>query len=128
MPTGNFLRVTAIQPSVPQTLIWNDNENAPRFAALLNLSQHALTNESTPSDLLVWPESAVPEMDESTYQAIKQFVQSNHVWLILNGEDVEFHPTATNYFNAAFIFDPVAVPTSLPQAETGHISANMFRS
>ncbi|HEX9048819.1 MAG TPA: apolipoprotein N-acyltransferase, partial [Verrucomicrobiae bacterium] len=100
----NFLRVTAIQPSVPQTLIWSSNEDNRRFRNLLDLSQRALaTNES---DLLVWPESAVPGVDEPTYRAINQFVQSNHVWLILNADDVEFHPTVTNYFNAAFLIDP----------------------
>lgn len=100
---GNTLHVTAVQPSVPQTLIWSPSEDARRFQELLNLSQQALTNET---DLLVWPESAVPDIDVPTYQAINQFVQSNHVWLILNGDDVEFHPTATNYFNAAFIIGP----------------------
>ena len=56
-PAENFFRVTAIQPSVPQTLIWSASDDARRFQALLELSQRALTNET---DLLVWPESAVP--------------------------------------------------------------------
>ena len=101
---GNFLRVTTIQPSVPQTLIWSSSEDEQRFRNLLDLSQRALATNET--DLLVWPESAVPGIDVPTYQAINQFAQSNHVWLILNGDDVEFHPTATNYFNAAFLISP----------------------
>ena len=96
-------RITAVQPSVPQTLIWSPEEDTRRFQELLKLSQQALTNKT---DLLVWPESAVPDIDEPTYQAINQFVRSNHIWLILNAEDVEFHPTATNYFNAAFLIGP----------------------
>lgn len=102
-PAERFLRVTAIQPSVPQTLIWNSSEDARRFQELLVLSQHALTNAT---DLLVWPESAVPDIDEPTYEAINQFVRSNHVWLILNGEDVTLQPDATNFFNAAFLVGP----------------------
>ena len=98
-----ILRVTAIQPSVPQTLIWSSSADAKRFQDLLDLSQQALTNRT---DLLVWPESAVPSIDEPTYQAINQFVRSNHVWLILNAEDVAIEPTATNYFNAAFLVGP----------------------
>jgi apolipoprotein N-acyltransferase len=120
----NFLRVTAVQPSVPQTLIWNSSDDARRFRELLDLSQRALdsagrvsrvpdsndetnsaTRETRPADLLVWPESAVPDIDDPTYAAINQFVQSNHVWLILNGEDVATRP-ATNYFNAAFLIGP----------------------
>ncbi|MGA2248051.1 MAG: apolipoprotein N-acyltransferase [Verrucomicrobiota bacterium] len=103
LPDGNPLRVTAIQPSVPQTLIWSPSDDARRFQALLDDSQRALTNKT---DLLVWPESAVPVVDEATYQAINQFVRSNHLWLILNAEDADSQSTATNYFNAAFIVGP----------------------
>ncbi len=122
VPAENFLRVTVIQPSIPQTLIWSSSADARRFQELLDRSQRALTSEgrvprvprlndetnsgARPSDLLVWPESAVPDLDNPTYQAINQFVQSNHVWLILNGDDVEFHPAATNFFNAAFLVGP----------------------
>ena len=109
VPSEKFLRVTAIQPSVPQTLIWSASDDARRFKDLLDLSHHALTNQSPPSDLLVWPESAVPAIDDPTYLAINDFVRSNHVWLILNGDDVEIHPLMTNFFNAAFIIGPDGV-------------------
>ncbi len=126
--TENILRVTIIQPSVPQTLIWSAKADAQRFQDLLQQSQVALeaakgerkievslvsTNGGSPAaspgsktDLVLWPESAVPNMDDDIYHAIQQFAQSNHVWIILNAEDVEFHPTATNYFNAALLFRP----------------------
>ena len=97
------LHVTLVQPSEPQTLIWSSKEDSMRFARLLAQSQAALTNHA---DLLLWPESAVPPMDDATYQAINQFVRSNRVWLILNADDVEFHPNTTNYFNAAFLISP----------------------
>ncbi len=103
VPAENYLRVTAIQPSVPQSLIWSSNEDARRFQELLELSRRVVTNQT---DLLLWPESAVPSIDEPTYQAINQFAQSNHVWIILNGDDVELHPTATNFFNSAFLVGP----------------------
>ncbi len=45
-PAENFLRVTAIQPSVPQSLIWSSSEDARRFQELLDLSQRALTNRT----------------------------------------------------------------------------------
>ena len=99
----NFLRVTLIQPSVPQTLLWNPAADARRFRELLDRSQRALTNRT---DLLVWPESAVPEIDETRYHAIVGFAQTNHVWILLNGDDAEFLPHATNYFNAALLVPP----------------------
>jgi apolipoprotein N-acyltransferase len=102
------LRVTLIQPSIPQTLIWDQSQNAIRFQQLLQLSETALTNKT---DLLVWPESAVPELTESNYIAIAGFVRAHHVWLIFNADDVEPRPNAkdeydNDVFNAAFFFDP----------------------
>ena len=151
-PTGTMLRVTLVQPGIPQTLIWNPTQDEKRFQQLLQLTEKALAgNEnqrpgrrasggqmiqvlnssnldearskplSRPSDtlslqggerdtlktdLLVWPESAVPELDEDTARAISRLAQSNHIWIIFNGEDVEFLPDATNYFNSAFLVAP----------------------
>ena len=102
-PPERSIRVTTIQPSVPQTLIWSAGADARRFAELLSLSQRALTNKT---DLLLWPESAVPPVDDATYQVINQFARSNQVWLVLNADDVGILPRATNYFNAAFLIGP----------------------
>jgi apolipoprotein N-acyltransferase len=132
-----------IQPSVPQTLIWDESENTNRFRQLLQMSEAALdesegqisegrvprvpnsTNETIsetkadqggtrvtrPSDLLIWPESAVPEFNEATYSAITNLIRAHRVWLILNADDVVPRPNATNVydnddFNAAFLLDP----------------------
>ncbi len=137
-----MLRVTLVQPSIPQTLIWDPGQNEQRFQQLLQLTAKALaerrkqgpggqviqilnsanqnegqngTRSARPSDrapsskktdLLVWPESAVPELDEDTLDAIRQIAQSNRVWIIFNGEDVEFQRHATNYYNSAFLVTP----------------------
>ncbi|HEY5345426.1 MAG TPA: apolipoprotein N-acyltransferase [Verrucomicrobiae bacterium] len=97
-PAEKTLRVTLIQPSVPQTLIWSPTEDEKRFAELLARSQRAITNGT---ELLVWPESAVPMFD-GVYDVISRFAQTNHVAIIFNGDDAEFRPDATNFFNAAF--------------------------
>ena len=103
-----LLRVTLIQPGVPQTMIWDENQNASRFRELLALSENALTN---PTDLLVWPESAVPVFNDATYAAITNLVRSHRIWLIFNADDALPRPNATNeydndVFNAAFVFAP----------------------
>src|SRR5205085_3375473 len=48
-PSGT-LRIALVQPSIPQTMIWNDAEAGARFAELLKLTQVALTNKP---DLLI---------------------------------------------------------------------------
>jgi apolipoprotein N-acyltransferase len=102
-PNGLALRVTLVQPSIPQKLIWNPDEDERRFQELLAQSRAALASQT---DLLLWPESAVPETDEATCRAISRFAQSNRVWIILNGEDAEYLPDTTNYFNAAYLVGP----------------------
>lgn len=106
VPTTATLRVAAVQPSIPQTLIWDENANAQRFQQLIRLSETALTNGV---DLLLWPESAVPEFDTATYAAITNVASQHHVWLIFNADDVV--PSANvpgkyDAYNAAFLFGP----------------------
>jgi len=164
-PPASVLRVTLVQPSIPQTLIWNPDEDKKRFQELLIQSQAALdesegrapdpsnqndkqsneplsrpsasaeapadksdtfappggertgpssvavlrrveARDSSKTDLLLWPESAVPETDDASCRAISRFAQSNAVWIILNGEDAEYLPDTTNYFNAAYLVGP----------------------
>lgn len=102
------LRVALVQPAIPQNLIWNEDANALRFQQLLDLSEAVLTNKV---NLLVWPESAVPELDETTYQAIRNLAYEHHVWLIFNSDDAVPRPNATNeydndVYNAAFLTGP----------------------
>jgi apolipoprotein N-acyltransferase len=54
----------------------------------------------------------VPLFD-GVYTIISQFAQSNHVAIIFNGDDAEFHPNATNYFNAAFIVQANGICTGV---------------
>jgi apolipoprotein N-acyltransferase len=106
-PTST-IRVALVQPSIPQDLIWDESANSNRFQQLLQLSENALTNEV---DLLVWPESGVPEFDKPTYNAITNLTGGHRVWLIFNADDVVPRLNATNeydndYFNAAFLAGP----------------------
>jgi apolipoprotein N-acyltransferase len=96
------LHIVCVQPSVPQTLIWSPTEDEKRFTELLAVSHRAVTNGT---DLLVWPESGVPMFD-GVYTAVSRFAQSNHVAILFNGDDAEFRPDATNFFNSAFLIQP----------------------
>jgi apolipoprotein N-acyltransferase len=102
------LRITLVQPSVPQNLIWDTTANSNRFQQLLTLTDHALTNQT---DLLIWPESALPEFDEASYVTITNLVRTHHVWMIFNADDTVWRanaktPNDYDDFNAAFLFDP----------------------
>ena len=105
------LQVTMIQPSIPQTLIWNPENDTERFHALIQLTEQALTNRT---DLLVWPESAIPKMlryDKDTYQAVTDLARKHHVWMIVGSDDAEpvagsSNPEDFHYYNTGFLISP----------------------
>jgi apolipoprotein N-acyltransferase len=105
---STLLRITLIQPSVPQNLIWDSNANSNRFQQLLAISENALTNKT---DLLIWPEAALPEFNDASFTAITNLVRTHHVWMIFNADHDVMRPDAKSEndfdsFNSAFLFDP----------------------
>jgi apolipoprotein N-acyltransferase len=141
--TATTLRVTLVQPSIPQTLIWDPIQNRTRFQQLIQMTEQALAEAkkqdapgqviqilnpsdssngnrvnqplsrpadraggASKTDVLIWPESAVPYLDNATFNSITRLAQSYRVWIIFNSDDVEFHSDATNFFNSAFLVTP----------------------
>lgn len=108
---ARFLTVMLVQPSIPQTLIWDSDKNGERFQEVLRLCDQALTNQA---DLVVWPEAAIPELlryDEKTALALSAMAQRHHVWMVVSADDFEPRPGAVksdegNFYNASFLIDP----------------------
>lgn len=106
------LTATLIQPSIPQTLIWDPAENESRFRQLMALSEASLEAEP---ELVIWPEASVPNMlryHEETGLAIRRFVTEHDVWAIIGSDDAEVREgleggeRTINYFNSAFAISP----------------------
>ena len=110
-PPSERKKFALIQPSIPQTLIWDERENSNRFGQLIALSEKAL--EAKP-DAIVWPEASVPNMlrhHAETGDAIVGLMQKHKVWGILGSDDAEMRPGGTtlrdvDYFNSAFAISP----------------------
>jgi apolipoprotein N-acyltransferase len=110
-PPARTLHVTLVQPSIPQTLIWDTSRDRERFADVIRLSEQALTNRT---DLLIWPEAGVPSFarwDTNIYPAITNLVSQHKVWLILGSDDIGRAPRPTvgdgyEYYNASFLVSP----------------------
>jgi len=103
--TDRELSVALIQPSIPQALIWDHSEDANRFAKIMELSKTALAARP---DLLIWPESSMPNLTEENFQAITNLIVAHKVWMILGADDVERgaglpRPDGNDYYNAAFL-------------------------
>ena len=111
LPATRELKVTLVQPSIPQTLIWDSANDLERFRDLLRLSEQALTNET---DLLVWPEAAIPKMlryHDDIFQGVTSLARTHHVWMMVGSDDAEPRTGAkdrddANYFNSAFLISP----------------------
>ena len=111
---GPELKIALVQPSIPQTLIWDPKSDYYRFEQLIKLSQTALTNKP---DLMIWPEAAVPGLlraYEEISGPIEDLARSNKVWMIIGGDDFQPHPGATklidsDFFNASFLISPDGV-------------------
>jgi apolipoprotein N-acyltransferase len=105
-PGSPELTIALMQPSIPQTIIWDEARTERSFDDLLALSEQALTNKP---DLLIWPESAVMEMlryDEPTYRAVTGLARAHKVWMIIDSDDGDATATETNYFNSSFLISP----------------------
>lgn len=109
---GAYLHLALVQPSIPQTMIWNPAENTNRFAKLVQLSELALT---TKPDVLVWPEAALPELSEENFRAITNLVARHQVGMVFGMDDYALKPGAPRdstqpadfqFFNAAFLLSP----------------------
>ena len=105
------LKVTFVQPSIPQTLIWDPGSDDERFRQLIQLSEQAMTNQP---DLLLWPEAAVPKLlrwDKDTFAAVTNLAGSHHVWLIIGADDMELRADSSGkeireFFNSSFLISP----------------------
>lgn len=109
VPAGSTLKVAAVQPSIPQRLIFDPREATNRFHALMDLSRAAL---AVKPDLLVWPEASLPGFEEEHYRALTNLVASHRVWMVFGADDVEPRVARDGVrieydsYNGAFLFGP----------------------
>jgi apolipoprotein N-acyltransferase len=103
-PATRRLKVALVQPSIPQTLIFDPGANAERFNDVITLSERAL--ESKP-DVLVWPESAVPGLTVDNQQTIARLLDRHPVWLVFCADSSDTLPSgATAIYNSSFLVSP----------------------
>jgi apolipoprotein N-acyltransferase len=103
------LKMALIQPSIPQTLIWDEREDENRFRELMELSRLAL---ATRPDLMVWPEGAMPSLTETNYRAVTNLLNRQGVAMLFGADEVvarapEGPEDAARYdaYNSAFFLE-----------------------
>jgi apolipoprotein N-acyltransferase len=104
LPERGTARLALIQPSVPQTLIFDPTETTNRFDRLVELSEEAL--ESGP-DVLIWPEAAMPPWNQDRAKRVFELARAHGVWLVLGADDVEEREDGElDFYNSAFLISP----------------------
>jgi apolipoprotein N-acyltransferase len=109
--SSETVKIALVQPSIPQTLIWDQSADESRFNQLIELSEEAL---GTKPEILIWPEASLPNMlrhNEETADAVIGLARKHNVWVILGSDDAERRPGAASlrdidYFNSAFAVSP----------------------
>ncbi len=102
------LKVALIQPSIPQTLIFDPSQGDTRFEKIMELSERALVEKP---DVLIWPEASMPPLDQSQYRALTNLIVTHQVQMIVGADDAGTSSTpkggwVTNYYNSSFHFSP----------------------
>ena len=103
------LKIALIQPSIPQTVLWNLNDKESqhkRFAQLMDLSDIAV--EKNP-DLIVWPEASVPplrlldpEVVVPRLQSLNAALRENQIWRVWGADRFENNAP----LNSSVLMDP----------------------
>jgi apolipoprotein N-acyltransferase len=112
-PRERSVQLALIQPSIPQTLIWDSRENTNRFLKLIELSKMALALKP---DILIWPEAGVPTFIrydvDFTLPLVTNLAREHRTWIILGSDDAAprfpgaMEEKDYDVFNSAFLFGP----------------------
>jgi apolipoprotein N-acyltransferase len=102
-PPSGYVKMALVQPSIPQTLIFDPAEDAERFADVIALSEKAL--ESNP-DILVWPESAIPGLTEDNQRIVSSLLERHSVWLLCCADSSDMADGILARFNSSFLVNP----------------------
>ena len=121
---ARIVRIALIQPSIPQTVIWDPDEEkeAQRFRQLIELTERALAAKP---DIIAWPEAAVPSLfrwstnqiykGQTIYQAITGVARQHRVWMVIGADDAELNAQnreQTDFFNSSFLISPEGKTTA----------------
>ncbi len=101
---GGVLRVACVQPCIPQLAKWDPDAADDTYRALAEQSRLALLGNV---DLLIWPETAVPEVYrfDPVAESLVLGLVTNGVPLLFGSMDVDESDEPPRLFNSAFLID-----------------------
>ncbi|MEM9101413.1 MAG: apolipoprotein N-acyltransferase [Pseudomonadota bacterium] len=100
-PTGKTLSIGLVQANIPQDRKWLPEERLPTIQ-----KYHTLTQEVSGADLVVWPEAALPVVQNSVKDYLSRLrnqLQNMGSSLVLGIPSVEFEGDRRLFFNRALL-------------------------
>ncbi|MBL9139228.1 MAG: apolipoprotein N-acyltransferase [Verrucomicrobiales bacterium] len=107
--TARKLVAALVQPSIPQTLIFDPSGTTNRFETLLRLTEQAL---ATRPDVVIWPEASLPGgLSRQDFDQLVSRIREAKTWMIFGADEVIEDPreegeTEFRAFNSAFLLNP----------------------
>lgn len=102
------LKVTVIQPNMDPNEKWNIDNYRANMNNLFQLSRKDIIENE--SELLVWPETAVPTYirlnRRNSKKEITNFLHEHSVYLITGVPDYEYHKKEYKFYNSVFYMNP----------------------
>ncbi len=106
------VQVALVQGNIDQKDKWTADNKRKTLEKYLELSKQVLQGKS--SELIVWPETAMPffVQNDPLAQKITNFVNENNIWLLTGSpfyeKQITGNQTSSNvqYFNSALLLDP----------------------
>jgi apolipoprotein N-acyltransferase len=101
---GATLRVALIQTNIPQDEKWNVEKILLIYERLRTLTENALF---TKPDLVVWPETALPDdlrSSEKSYELVYRLA-TNGVPILVGTMDTAWSDAGPRYYNSSFLVD-----------------------
>ena len=114
--SDNTYKIAQIQPSIPQTLIWDSEANKEQFSHMIKETRSILSTNTI--DLLIFPEAAIPgyiRYDHNIAQKLRQLAIDFNTPILFCSDDAEpnkKNPSQTDFFNCAFLMDENGILTA----------------
>lgn len=113
-PSEGYVTIGAIQPAIPQVLKWTDERVNEIYATFRRLMAESVKHPDGPPDLVIWPETAVPDCVMDDRAPSKGLVEELSRWgspILVGSIDEVSVGWDVLYYNASFLFDTNGVMT-----------------
>lgn len=100
------MKIAALQPAVPQLEKWDEDQGVDIYD---RLSAGTRLTAALGPDLIVWPETASPDLlsvQTSTGAEFPSIMAGQGVPLLAGAIEYEFKDGRTNFYNSSFLFMP----------------------